>query len=156
MSSLTESMKFLFDNGYIAILENQLVITNKLKREYRTSASLNSENPVPLSREEVWNKFISDAEIPYRIPMDGGGRYYTVRQYSDNIANKLIQIIKSVDYDILVKSTKAYYKSNGFRKILSNYIDQKIWAEQYREYQNNSGFPENESIISSGGNKFED
>jgi hypothetical protein len=163
MLDFSKAVNYLLENGYLAMINGEITITGKFKREF---------NPVPLeklekifpdttkagTREEVWRKFIADAEIPYKATATNG-KQYTIRQYSPGIANKLMQIIKEVgDYNVLVESTKLYYKTNGYKKILSNYIDQKIWKDEYERYLKAKEEGKLQTILAagSGGNRFED
>jgi hypothetical protein len=164
MITFATAVDFLLDNGYLAVTtDSKIVITNKFTREFRPVPRARLEQVIPnspqiISREQIWKKFIDDADIPYKAT-GTDGRQYTIRQYSSGIADKLIRIIKSVDsYEILVKSTKQYYQSNSFKKILSNYIDQNIWRDEYERYEKSlkSGTIDQNIITASGGNRFED
>lgn len=163
MIDFAKAVDFLLQNGYLAHINGEITITGKFKREFRPVPrerieQIFQDSPTVVSREAIWAKFIKDADIPYK-GYSTDGKTYTIRQYSPGIADKLIQIIKTVpSYELLVESTKAYYKSNTFKKILSNYIDQKIWKDEYERYEQakKEGKLNNFLAPSSGGNKFED
>jgi hypothetical protein len=163
MITFSQAVDYLLENDYLAVINGEIVITNKFLREFKPIPQDRAEQlfpnaPAIISREAVWNKFIEDAEIPYRATFTDG-KQYTIRQYSASIADKLIRIIKSVpDYKILVASTKLYYKSNNFKLILSNYIDKQVWKDEYERYEKalRSGQMSSVNAASSGGNRFED
>lgn len=164
MITFATAVDYLLENDYLAVTtDGKIVITNKFTREFRPVPKSRLEEVIPnspqvISREQIFRKFVEDADIPYKAS-GTDGRQYTIRQYSPGIADKLIRIIKSVDsYNILVESTKLYYKSNSFKKIFSNYIDQNIWRDEYERYEKNvkAGTIDHNIATSSGGNRFED
>lgn len=162
MITFAQAVDFLIDNDYLAVIDGKVVVTNKLTREFKPIPKSRIEqifpnNPSIISRETIFKKFIEDAEIPYKA-QSSDGKLYTIRQYSAGIADRLIQIIKNVDYQTLVQSTKLYYKSNTFKVILSNYIDKKIWKDEYERYEKAKTSGQIDSVIAtgSGGNRFED
>jgi hypothetical protein len=155
-----KAVDFLLGNGYLAVIDGKVTITGRFEREFRptTQSRLQELFPGTISREEIFKKFIDDAKIPHKA-LGTDGKFYTIRQYSPGIADRLIQIIKSVqNYEILVESTKLYYTSNSFKKTFSNYIDQKIWKDEYERYEQDkaAGRTNMVTVVSSGGNKFED
>lgn len=136
---LKAAVNFLLANDYLTVVENKLVITNKLHRETKLAPKdrvdvLFPDEPGIITREAIWAKFIKDADIPYQVE-GSEGRKYTVRQYSDGIVDDLVKIIKSCDYNILVGSVKRYYNSNTYKLLLSNYIRKGIWKDEYERYK---------------------
>jgi hypothetical protein len=162
MITFAKAIDFLLGNDYLAVVNGEIVITNKLKREFKPIPKekidvIFPDCPTIVSREQIWKKFIADAEIPHK-GIATNGKAYTIRQYSPGIADQLIRIIKAVNYQSLVKSTALYYKSNSYKVILSNYIDKEIWKEEYERYEKAKASGQIDSVMasSSGGNRFED
>ena len=157
MIDLTSAINFLLDNEYLTVVNGKLVITNKLHRETKLKVRervevLFPDQPTLITREAIWNKFITDACIPYQAE-GSSGRKYTIRQYSSGLADELIKIIKSVDYKILVESTKRYYNTATYKLILSNYIRKNVWKEEYKRYE--EGLKSNSLAYGQGGNAWE-
>lgn len=144
--------QWLLDNEYGIMVGGKFVITQKFNSEL--GGWTNDAPPVPFVREAVaieepvvtmltdkkllWNRFIEDAEVPWRVKAPDGG-IYTVRQYSASAVNNLVKIINdpSVNYQRLVESTKEYYKTVTYKKLLSNYLNDGIWKSAYDEYGKN-------------------
>lgn len=162
MLTLDKAIDFLLENDYLAYIQGKIVVTGKLQREFKPIPKdkidvIFPDQPTVVSREALWKKFMADAEVPHKaIATDG--RAYTIRQYSAGLANQLTRIIKTVNYEILVKSTALYYKSNSYKVIFSNYLEKNIWKEEYERYEKAkvSGQMDSNIAASSGGNRFED
>lgn len=154
------AIDFLLKNGYLAHVDNQLVITNKLRREFNPIPAdrveaLFPDNPEIIDKKMVWAKFIQDAQVPYNC-VGTDGRKYTIRQYGSEVADILVRIIRSCDYKVLVESTKRYYQSNSFKVILSNYFKKDIWREEYNRYEQDIRQGKKPEANTTGGNPFED
>jgi hypothetical protein len=164
MITFSKAVDYLLENDYLAVINGEKVITNKFLREFKPIPKerleqLFADSPDVISREAIFKKFCEDAEIPYKGTFTDSGKQYTIRQYSPGIADRLIKIIKSVpNYKILVEATKLYYKSNGFKLILSNYIDKQVWKDEYERYEKavQSNQVSRLNAASSGGNPWED
>lgn len=158
------AVEFLLENGYLAYLSDKVVITNKFTREFNPlprprAEQLFPDKPEVVSREDIWNKFMADAEVPHRATFSGDGKQYTIRQFSLKAANNLIKVIKSVpDYKVLVEATKAYYKSNSYKLTFTNYLERRVWKQQYDQYEKalKEGKLREMLARGSGSNKFED
>lgn len=166
---LRSALGYLLDNEYLVLIENQLIITKKLtdslnlpdrRREVVEDSAVTVAPPVTATKvtkkvskdlKQVWDQFIIDAEIPWRVTTPSGEKY-TVRQYGPSAAQKLLQIINTegVDYDTLTASTKYYYKNTTYKAILSNYLLKDLWKEEYNE------FKKGHSSEGEQGNRFED
>lgn len=163
MTNFSEAVDYLLDNGYLAMINGEIVITGKFKREFNPVPKDKIEqifpgSPHTISREAIWKKFIEDAKIPHKAT-GSNGKQYTIRQFSPSIADKLIRIIKSVDdYSALVESTKLYYQANSFKLIFSNYIDKGVMLDEYTRYKKAQSEGKLSAIITAGtgGNRFED
>lgn len=163
--NLIENVKWLLDNDYLIVVDSTPVLTAKFYKELKYTMPKDQaplevpeilETPVPVKsvpKKEVWNKFIEDAEIPWRVTAKDGGTY-TVRQYNIPAANKLIKIIQdpNVDYDKLVASTKNYYKTVSYKLLLSKYLLNEVWSSEYKEWEKRG----NKVRSSPGENSFED
>lgn len=157
------AVDYLLENGYLAVINHKITITGKFNREFNPVPrerinQIFPEAPEVISREAIWKKFIEDAKIPYKVTATDG-KQYTIRQYSPGICDKLIKIIKQVDnYKILTESTRLYYESNTYKFVLSNYIDRRVWEDEYNRYKAavDTGTLAILKAAGSGGNKFED
>jgi hypothetical protein len=151
---IKELVKWAEKQQYLVYINNEPVLTAKFYREHRVEKEL---SPKQISNEltrpttytndlkEIWNAFIVDADIPWRVSDNKGGQY-TIRQYSKGVAKRLSTIISDpkVDYKRLVDSTKQYYKTVTYKNLLSNYIDKEIWKDAYENYKENSIIPVND------------
>jgi len=163
--TLKNVLQWMIDHQYAVLLGKQFVLTNKVDAELNgtrpTAQLVLAYTPVqtavtrlvnPTDKKEVWNKFITDAEIPHRVKSTTGGTY-TVRQFGASAADKLIRIVSnpSIDYNAFVESTKHYYKTVTFKALLSNYLLKEIWKGEYDEW-----IKGNRTLLTSGENRFED
>lgn len=162
MITFSSAVDYLLDNGYLAVINGEVTITGKFKREFNPVPKTKVEqifkdNPEVVSREAIWKKFIEDAKVPYQVTATDGKKY-TVRQFSAGIADRLISIIKKVDYEILCKSTEQYYNQNGYKKTIKNYFEEGVWQGAYEEYEKARKEGKLTTILAagSGGNRFED
>jgi len=167
---LRTALGYLLDNGYLVLLEDQVVITRKLtdslhlpekRQEDRVEVAIEAPHTtvkvvkatktINKSLKEIWDQFIIDADVPWRVTTPLGEKY-TVRQYGPSAAQKLQQIINTegIDYNILVQSTKFYYQNTTYKAILSNYLLKDLWLEEYNEFKKGN------STSGEQGNSFED
>lgn len=159
-------IQWLLDNNYGVLINGEFVQTEKLNKELtnraptivvQTAAETVRVSVPPKSiiaiedKKELWNKFIADAEIPFRVGSTTGGQY-TVRMYSKPAVDKLIEILRKpkVDYKILVASTKNYYATVAYKILLSKYLLNDVWQDEYEHYLR--GKP----MVQPGDNRFED
>lgn len=82
--------------------------------------------------EDRFLKFIRDAEVPQRLE-SSRMESYAVNKYSvEGMKAFRAAIEAGVDYGLLVKSTKLYYKSTvKFKKTIGNYMAQGDWRSDY-------------------------
>jgi hypothetical protein len=166
-----QAVTYLIDNGYLVVVANQVVVTSKLTKALKlpeittVNSVVTSEQvltpqevvknealkPTKKDTRAVWDQFIIDADVPWRVKTNTG-ETYTIRQYGTTAANQLLKIINDpeVDYNVLVESTKHYYRNTTYKTILSNYILNHVWKEEYREYLKGT------HKIGNQGNNFED
>lgn len=171
-----ELLNELLDNQYMVLVAGRPMFTSKFEKELGyippitipsimgtdvvspemvlTMATANSAEAMKKigDLKLLWNAFIVDASVPWRVKSDSGNTY-TVRQYSQNIARKLQKIIQDpkIDYWRLAESTKNYYKTVTYKHLLSNYIGKDIWYHEYQSY-NKDG----KNSIDDGSNRWED
>lgn len=152
-----ELLQFLLDREYAVVVGDKPVLTKKFKDLFPepkvSTLQLVATGDRVDDKKELWNKFIIDADIPHRVKSNRG-ESYTVRQYSLPAINKLIKVLNTpgLDYDILVKSTKQYYKTVTFKQLLSNYLVDDTWLHEYEEFKKGNV----EGSTEGGGNRFED
>ena len=144
---LKDVVQWLLSESYAVIVQGQLVITQKCQSEITSLIAPPIEQVLPtvapkkvtrppVDVRAIWDKFMEDADIPHRVTAHNGGQY-TVKQYSRPAAARLAQIVndKTIDYKILVESTKNYYKTVTFKQTIGNYIEQEVWRYEYLEWQ---------------------
>ncbi len=160
MEELKKVVQYLLDNGYAVVVNGEVVITAKLNKTLKGDFKTETEPTKPISiigsgksandlditlfpdeKKLIWDKFIQDSEIPYRVTSPNTRDVYTVRQWNKVACKKLLGIIANpkVDYDILVASTKHYYATVSYKKTLGNYLNDDIWAQEYLEWVKNKG-----------------
>jgi len=167
--ALKEVIQWMLNNGYGLLVNKQFVLTDKVNEELfnksviqssvevvrtstevvKTSTEVVKYKATEDEKKEVWNKFISDTKIPHRV--NTGTGVYTVRQYNLPAANALLKIIKdpAIDYSRLVKSTNNYYNTVTYKILLSKYLLNGVWKDEYDNYQQNSR-------VNDGSTKWED
>ena len=156
--ALKEVIQWMLDNGYGLLVNNQFVITHKVNEELFTKPVTQSVELVKTTNEvvktstelvkrvekkkivtedekkKVWNQFIADSKIPHRV--NSGTGVYTVRQYNLPAANVLWKIVNdpTIDYQRLIDSTNNYYKTVTYKRLLTNYLLNEIWKDEYDNY----------------------
>ena len=78
-------------------------------------------------------EFIKKAEVPARLE-DGRGNPYYANKYSADALKVFKRALEKegVNLDLLVKSTKLYYKSSvRYKKAIGNYIKDGDWKTDY-------------------------
>lgn len=79
-------------------------------------------------------KFIKDCEVPEKVTTRTGS--YWANKYSKKAEQEFFKILKGgYQMDILIASTKLYYKSGGQPKAISNYILEGTWLSFYQDMQ---------------------
>lgn len=171
---IAEAIKYLLDNDYAILVNNQFVLTQKFKHVLESEGYVAAGQTIDLAgtqttliqvdtppkiaktddKKELWNKFIKDTEIPWRVKASDGGEY-TVRQFSASAVNKLISILSDpkIDYKTLVEATKSYYKTVSYKVLLSNYLIKGFWEEEYNHYLSKKGAM---TTPGDGSNRFEE
>lgn len=141
---LKQCAKWLLDNQYAVVVNNSFILTRQFFDELKLLDSQATNKAAEVvkpfipgvkvldDKKDLWNQFCLDAEIPHRVQAPTGGSY-TVRQYSLANANRLIKIINdpSIEYKVLVDSTKNYYRTVTYKTMLSNYFEKEIWRGEY-------------------------
>lgn len=138
-----EVINELIAQDFIVVMNEDFIFTKKYyllnSQEITTVTTATPIVSPPVLRlgdnkKEIWNQFIIDTEIPHRVNTGSGN--YTVRQFSKGAVNKLISIISTsgVDYQTLVDSTKHYYKTVVYKILLSRYLLEDVWQDEYNEY----------------------
>lgn len=144
-----EAIELLIEKGYIIPIKGKYSLTGEFHRNYipvstelavvskeitvNSKAVVKSENIATV--KDLLKKFVKDADIPYRIKTDNGS--YTVSAVSAEGVKAFGNILKAgFDYQILVYSTKLYYKRNSYRKTLTNYLTKGDWEVEYQEFKN--------------------
>lgn len=145
--NLNESINYLLSNGYLAMIEDQLTITNKLRRDYSEVKVEEKKRQLILSGRDFYTKFAEDAKVPSFIHMSNGQKF-TVKYYTPSILAPLKKAIAEVGYEKLVEITKNYYQQKNLaRTTLQKFISKEMW----RDWMDIAG-----DVPPAGENKFED
>lgn len=150
-----EAIEVLIEKGYIIPIKGKYQLTGEFHRNYipvstelavvsremtvNSKAIVKSENIATV--KDLLKKFVKDADIPYRIKTDSGS--YTVSAISAEGVKAFGNILKAVDsegnrlynYEVLVYSTKLYYKRDSYRKTLTNYLVKGDFEVEYEEFK---------------------
>lgn len=137
--------EYLRDNGYILSSGDILVFSNKfyaeIKREKKTIISARQVDPIILPSPVVqdWKMyFIKFIQICVPTKCEGArGEMYDTNKFSEDAAKEFRKMIdkEGINYELLVESTKLYYKSGRFRKKISNYIVDGDWRSDYLAFK---------------------
>ena len=141
----------LFDAGYIQVTElaDSIEFTEAgIQAILKLDRKLVKKTPVPvvsqnntltiIKLQQNWElgfiNFIQEAKVPKYLD-NGKGDSYVANNYSApamKIFRKAIEK-EGILYDVLVKSTMLYYKSqrNRFKKAIGNYFIQGDWRSDY-------------------------
>ena len=146
----------LAKDHYILYFNGKLVVTNKFLREFEIPPVITAEEreapqelrdqPKELglivqntgliipttSQVSPLLDFIKKCEVPEKV-VTRTGSYWT-NKYSKKAEDELIKVLKKgYQLDILVASTKLYYKSGGQPKAISNFILEGTWVSFYTD-----------------------
>jgi hypothetical protein len=131
---LLEVVKYLRDNGYLLVTKGRYSLSSKFARDKEVAEGHTSKK---LDVSNAWDsrylQFIKDAEVPAKIETSRG-EYFVGNGYTEPAMEVFKQAITSgrVEYDILVKSTKLYYRSGAkWKKKVSNYLVDGDWYSDY-------------------------
>lgn len=127
--------KWLLDNGYISIVSNKIIVSNKWVRDVGASGVVELKDKMKVkSDKEMFEKFI------HVLKQNGcptfansGTSRYTVLSYTPSAKAEFIKIIsEGIDIERLAACTIKYYKKLTHPKTILNYFrdgDWKIWYE---------------------------
>lgn len=137
---LNEVTQWLKDNKYLLDFGGKLYVTSKWIRDSRKenlpvpAAVAVTKESVKESGKERFKRFIKEAEVPYRLS-DGQGKQYTANAYNseaDRVFSKALK--EGKNWQVLVLSTKLYYKSNAYKQAIGNYFIKGTWESEYDEF----------------------
>ncbi len=148
----------LLEYRYIVYKDGQIIVTNDFYREFGDPSrfQVNKEvekaakEPVPTSflqapesgiittveietlPESILTRFIADAEIPKTAKTKTA--VYALNKFNTKAEKILEKILKQkINYQVLVMSTKLYYKSGVMPKTIANYFIEGIWKDEYND-----------------------
>lgn len=144
----TEQLKELYlqllKDEYVEAMDGKMVFTLKFMQLMTGVQPVTALTTLPPNSVELLNKlqrdwtmgfmnFIVEAKVP-RQQQTSKGDVYIVNNYSEP-AKKVFQKAiekEGVVYEVLVKSTMLYYKSNNqYKKTIGNYFTQGDWRSDY-------------------------
>jgi hypothetical protein len=143
VQKLKEVLDWLEENSYIYHLKGKYYLSNQVNRDLNLQAEdLGLSNPIRINEvdEDLYKRYISEAGVPARIQRHDGTSYYANR-YGNDAAKEFTRIIRSgYILDVIIESTKRYYK-NGGGKAIGNYILEGVWQTGYDELIKNAQGP---------------
>jgi hypothetical protein len=149
--NIQEVIRFLKNNYYVMELGGEIVLTNKLKREFKKPytkeistavqapqkpSSIAVNVPVPSDFKTLYKTFIKEAQVPTYLELSSGGRY-SANRYSKDAEKVFVKIVKdpSINLKGLLIATKLYYKQKNLsRQTISNYFIQGTWESVYEDF----------------------
>lgn len=129
---LKKALDLLVQHGYLETVKGKLRVSAKLN-DAVSFANSNLPFADSTNWESAYIKYIADAQVPRRSQTTDGN-VYDLNKYSVDGMKRFRQMIEKerIDYDLLVKVTKAYYKSPGtYKKKIGNYITEDLWRTDY-------------------------
>lgn len=135
MTDLETQVEHWKSEGYMLVHRGTLVLTEKF---YNT---LGQKPPpkAPTDNKDLFKEFLKQSEVPVKVPW-GKGRPggWNCGFYSLGAEKAFTRILKtpSLDYSRLVASTRQFYKGDGGKYTIQNYLEQGYWETAYDSYNN--------------------
>ena len=145
---LKDALKFMLEEGYMAIIRGKYVVTKKFNEQVRgVEEGLIHVSGIPLVLDLVhqakdlskveWKnmymRFIFDAQVPRRCEGSNGASY-DCNKYSEDGMKAFKTYIKDegIDLRLLTTVTQLYYAKYGTHKqMIGTYISQGTWRNDY-------------------------
>lgn len=148
----------LLEYRYIVYKDGQIIITNDFYRDFGDPSRFQVNKQIEIAAKEplatsflqapnsgivtqveietlpesILTRFIADAEIPKTAKTKTG--VYAVNKFNAKAEKILEKILKqNINYQVLVMSTKLYYKSGVMPKTIANYFTEGIWRDEYND-----------------------
>lgn len=148
----------LLEYRYIVYKDGQIIVTNDFYRDFGDPSrfQLNKEiekvakEPASTSLlqapdagiitqveietlpESILTRFIADAEVPKTAKTKTS--VYALNKFNTKAEKILEKILKQkINYQVLVMSTKLYYRSGVMPKTIANYFIEGIWKDEYND-----------------------
>jgi hypothetical protein len=147
--NLKDALNYLIDNGYMGRGPAGLCLTEKFYREENSFNTVQVLVPSPINLMvpalvKDWSlafiQFIAAAKVPRQLEGTRGD-IYIANKYSEAGMKAFRKALESgVDYDLLLKSTQLYYKSNvKLKKAVGNYFAEGLWRSDYEAMKEAAG-----------------
>lgn len=130
--TLNGSVNYLIQNGYLTVIDGELTITGKLRRDFAEVERERIVEEKKLAGREFFHKFAEDSKVPSFIHMSNGAKF-TVKYYTPSVLGHLKRAINEVGYEKLTEITENYYKQQNLaRTTLQKFLSQGIWRDWIR------------------------
>lgn len=132
-----EVVNYLTDNGYMQLIKNKPVFTDKFREALNgTSALVHATTTLAKAKESlesVYIEFITRCQIPEKAH-DSYGNVYSLNKYSKEGAKAFEAAIKAgFDLKILAITVTLYYKSAvKYKKSIHSYMTSGEWKTDYQ------------------------
>lgn len=145
MNQLSQSVQYLLDNGYMAIIKGKYIVTSKFNKEITGidqgltlgagKVPLVKEPGIPkqVSWQEMYTRFIAESQVPARV-MGPRGEPYQTNAFSEEGLKAFRKALEETTYELLVEATQLYYTSSiGLKVAVTRYMTEGMWRTQLGE-----------------------
>lgn len=148
----------LLEYRYIVYKDGQIIVTNDFYRDFgdpsrfqfnkeiekvakepastsflqAPDAGIITQVEIETLPESILTRFIADAEVPKTAKTKTS--VYALNKFNTKAEKILEKILKQkINYQVLVMSTKLYYRSGVMPKTIANYFIEGIWKDEYND-----------------------
>lgn len=128
--------KWLLDNGYISVINNKIVVSNKWVRDVGANGVIELKEQMKVKTDkEMFSKFINVLkQNGCPTYANSGTSRYTVLSYTPSAKNEFLKVIQEgVDIEKLAACTIKYYKKLTHPKTILNYFKDEEWRIWYQD-----------------------
>jgi hypothetical protein len=143
---IKEVVQFLLENKYIVCHKGKYKVTERFYEEVTGTsmgliipADLNLQVAMPIKDQRLawptrYLNFIKECDIP-RYGQSSNGGQYELNKYSQDGCKAFQKALEKyyLDYDLLVKTVKLYYKSKvGLKQSITTYMQSESYLSDYK------------------------
>lgn len=147
MNQLLQTVQYLLDNGYLAVIKGKYIVTAKFNKEVtgldrglvlgpgKVPMVKEPDIPKQISWQDMYTRFITEAKVPARI-MSPRGEPYQTNAFSEGGLKAFRKALEKegIEYQLLVESTQLYYTGTiGLKVAIGRYMEEGMWRTQYQE-----------------------
>lgn len=162
---LKDALKFMVENGYMARIRGKYCVTKKFNEQVTgVEQGVIHINGVPLVLDLIhrakdlsqveWRslyiRYILEAKVPSKCE-GSNGAMYDCNKFSEDALKSFIKYIRDeqIDLRLLTAVTQLYYaKGNTHKQMISTYVIQGTWRNDYMYMLDNMADGNTEAIQS--------